>query len=167
MTTIPAHRFDEARRLLRSRGARVTDPRVRVLAELLDAREALSHLEVQRRLEHREPAETIDRVTLYRVLEWLVEIDLAHRVSGPDRVYRFSTRPAGHALHGHFRCSRCDRMFCLDEAAGLGRLVKAMLPEGFTGESVELTVSGRCADCAATAGAAILPIGIEPPQPDA
>jgi hypothetical protein len=39
-------------------------------------------------------------------------------------------------------------MFCLEEAAGLARVVKAMLPEGFSSDSVELTVSGRCGQCA-------------------
>ena len=130
-----------------ARFARVTYPRARVLAELLDAHEALSHLDLQRRIEHEARAEPIDRVTLYRVLEWLVDAGLAHRVSGPDRVYRFSAQPAGHAMHGHFRCGHCERMFCLDEAAGLARVIKAMLPAGFSSDSVELTVSGRCGQC--------------------
>ena len=157
MTALPPDRLDEARRQLRTLGARVTYPRARVLAELLAAHEALSHLEVQRRLEgETDHAEPIDRVTLYRVLEWLVEVELAHRVSGPDRVYRFSAQPAGQALHGHFRCANCSRMFCLDEAPGLARVVKAMLPEGFSSDGVELTVSGRCAACA-TAGEPLAP----------
>ncbi|HPU51453.1 MAG TPA: Fur family transcriptional regulator [Burkholderiaceae bacterium] len=148
MPTLTNELLDEARRQVRGQGARVTYPRVRVFAELLRAHEALSHLDLQRRIENESHAEPIDRVTLYRVLEWLVEAGLAHRVSGPDRVYRFSAQPAGHAMHGHFRCAACQRMFCLEEAAGLARVVKAMLPEGFTSESVELTVSGRCGECA-------------------
>jgi Fur family ferric uptake transcriptional regulator len=139
----------QARALLRERGARVTHPRVRVLAALLGAGEALSHLELQRRLELAPDAEAVDRVTVYRVLDWLVERDLAHRVSGPDRVFRFSARPSGHSMHGHFRCAACGRMFCLDESPGLGRVIKAMLPAGFSSDAVELTVSGRCAACAA------------------
>ena len=148
MPTLTTELLDEARRQVRGQGARVTYPRVRVFAELLQAHEALSHLDLQRRIEHEAHAEPIDRVTLYRVLEWLVEVGLAHRASGPDRVYRFSAQPAGHAMHGHFRCAVCQRMFCLEEAAGLARVVKAMLPEGFSSDSVELTVSGRCGQCA-------------------
>ena len=53
-----------ARALLRERGARVTHPRVRVLAALLGAGEALSHLDLQRRLEVSVDSEPIDRVTL-------------------------------------------------------------------------------------------------------
>lgn len=146
---LPAGRDARARALLRERGARVTHPRVRVLAALLGAGEALSHLDLQRRLELTPDGEPVDRVTLYRVLDWLVERELAHRVSGPDRVFRFSAQPAGHPLHGHFRCAACGRMFCLDESPGLARVIKTMLPAGFSSDAVELTVSGRCAACAA------------------
>ncbi|MBK8768121.1 MAG: hypothetical protein IPM01_27380 [Burkholderiaceae bacterium] len=73
MSTLTNELLDEARRQVRGQGARVTYPRVRVFAELLQAHEALSHLDLQRRIEHESHAEPIDRVTLYRVLEWLVE----------------------------------------------------------------------------------------------
>ena len=151
-----------ARERVRATGARVTGARVKVLAVLMRADEALTHTEVQRRLESGEAHELLDRVTLYRVLEWLVEAGLAHRVSGPDRVWRFSahadpgTSPA-HPRHGHFKCRDCERMFCMKASPGLGRSVRAMLPEGFAGDEIELTVLGRCADCGArTAGAPTL-----------
>ena len=143
--------IEQARQLVREHGARVTLPRVRVLSELLGAGEALSHLDVQRRVESSPDAAHIDRVTLYRVLEWLVDSGLAHRVAGPDRVFRFSASDGAHGAHGHFRCTSCGRMFCMDETAGLARVARSILPEGFTSEAIELTVSGCCADCASAA----------------
>ncbi|MFP5406155.1 MAG: Fur family transcriptional regulator, partial [Gammaproteobacteria bacterium] len=137
---------DRARQLIRSIGARMTAPRARVLAELLRAGEALTHLDLQRRVEH--DADSIDRVTLYRVLDWLADNGLAHRVAGPDRVFRFSVHSTA-VPHEHFRCLRCDRMYCMKEADGLERSVRQMLPDGFTGEQVEVMVCGLCADCAA------------------
>jgi Fur family ferric uptake transcriptional regulator len=151
MSPSAVDRPEQAREMLRARGARVTLPRARVLACLLDAGEALSHLEVQRRLELGAAVEAVDRVTLYRVLEWLVDAGLAHRVSGPDRVFRFSAQTS-HAMHGHFRCAACARMFCLEESPGLARVIKGMLPAGFSSEAVELTVSGRCGACAGQPG---------------
>ena len=151
-----------ARERVRATGARVTGARVKVLAVLMQADEALTHTEVQRRLDGGDAHGLLDRVTLYRVLEWLVEAGLAHRVSGPDRVWRFSThgdageRGAhdGHGpQHGHFKCRRCDRMFCMKASTRLARTVRGMLPEGFAGDEVELTVLGLCADCAAGAPA--------------
>jgi Fur family ferric uptake transcriptional regulator len=147
-----ASTLEQARQRVRETGARVTDARGRVLAALMSADAALSHAELQRHLEHDRTREPLDRVTLYRVLEWLVETGLAHRVSGPDRVWRFSVQPAtaaGHARHGHFKCVQCGRMFCMKASQGLARTVRAMLPEGFSGDEVELTVLGRCAGCAA------------------
>lgn len=143
--------IERARERLRGTGARVTGARVQVLAALMRSDEALSHAELQRRLGDGVP---LDRVTLYRVLDWLVEAGLAHRVSGPDRLWRFSahgaaTGPSGHDEHGHFKCVCCDRMFCMKGSPGLARTVRAMLPDGFSGDEIELTVLGRCAQCGA------------------
>ncbi|HMN82672.1 MAG TPA: transcriptional repressor [Burkholderiaceae bacterium] len=147
--TIDDSLLDQARSRVRGSGARVTFARVRVLAELMRAGRALSHLEAQRRVDDDGSGEAVDRVTLYRVLEWLVEAGLAHRVAGPDRVFRFSASAPGlRGQHGHFRCTRCDRMYCLQEA-NIARLLGASLPAGFSSENVELTVSGCCAQCAA------------------
>jgi Fur family ferric uptake transcriptional regulator len=132
--------------MIRGIGARLTGPRLRVLSELLEAGEALTHLDLQRRVERH--AEPIDRVTLYRVLDWLADSGLAHRVAGPDRVFRFSVHSTAFP-HGHFRCISCGRMYCMKGAEDLERKVRGMLPEGFTGERVEVTVSGLCARCAA------------------
>jgi Fur family ferric uptake transcriptional regulator len=134
-----------ARELIRNSGSRLTAARVRVLAELLDSESALTHLELQKRVEA--GAEPIDRVTLYRVLEWLAEVGLAHRVAGPDRVFHFSARP-GVRPHGHFRCVQCGRMYCLEQAGTLVRRLRTTLPSGFSGEEIDVTVSGRCAHCA-------------------
>jgi len=153
-----ASTFEQARQRVRETGARVTDARVRVLGVLMDADAALSHADVQRCLEFGRAPVALDRVTLYRVLDWLVEAGLAHRVSGPDRVWRFSVQhdaPAGHVQHGHFKCVRCGRMFCMKASAGLARTVRAMLPEGFSGDEVELTVMGRCAGCGKAGAAAV------------
>ncbi|MFM1989311.1 MAG: hypothetical protein RJA99_2268 [Pseudomonadota bacterium] len=158
MASIP----EQARERVRATGARVTGARVKVLAVLMQADEALTHTEVQRRLEHGDVHELLDRVTLYRVLEWLVDAGLAHRVSGPDRVWRFSAHGDddghGHAhgpQHGHFKCRDCERMFCMKSSARLARAVRGMLPEGFAGDEVELTVVGRCAECAAAEAARV------------
>jgi Fur family transcriptional regulator, ferric uptake regulator len=114
-------------------GERATAARLAVLARLLAESAAQSHHELESSIR---PA--LDRVTLYRVLDWLVEQGLAHRASGPDRVWRFmATRPEADK-HAHFHCERCGAMRCLDEPTPR----QLRLPRGFRGESVELTVRG-------------------------
>lgn len=146
--------FDQARELLKGKAERLTGSRLSVLAVLLQSTSALSHTEVQAGVEKLNPAH-IDRVTIYRVLEWLTEVGLAHRVSGVDRVFRFSAS-SNTQTHGHFLCSDCHRMFCIDNRSestasstvDLGASVTAMLPTGFVSTAIDLTISGRCAECA-------------------
>ncbi len=140
---------DEAAQVARliARHGRVTQARMRVLAALRAAPSALSHQELEQQLEQQ-----IDRVTLYRVLEWLLEKGLAHRLAGVDRVWRFSAggqAPAGHE-HAHFHCHACGRWYCLD---GLHPVYALSLPQGFRLEQAELTLRGLCAGC--TTGASV------------
>ncbi len=131
---------ERARSALRATGERVTPARLRVYVALLDSARALSHHELESTLGAGTP---VDRVTLYRVLDWLVEQGLAHRVAGLDRVWRFSIAHESHASHAHFQCNRCGKVICLGEPA----TNRVPLPRGFRSEAVELTVKGRCAEC--------------------
>jgi Fur family ferric uptake transcriptional regulator len=127
--------------LIRRTGARATPTRVRVLSLLRTAPAALTHHEIERALGESVP----DRVTLYRVLEWMVACGLAHRNTDARRVFRFSAAPAGaHGAHSHFRCHDCGRVFCLDTAPPEA----PRLPAGFSLSRIELDLRGRCADCA-------------------
>lgn len=130
---------DAAREGLRRTGARVTPARVRVLAALMAAGRPLSHHEIEA-LE----GEPLDRVTLYRVLDWLVAQGLARRMAGEDRVWRFLAGAEVHAGHAHFHCGGCGAVSCLESQAVQG----VRLPRGFRSDAVELTVRGRCAACA-------------------
>lgn len=136
-------RHDQATRLLHQRGATATPARVRVLQLLLAADAAMSHQSLQQAAAA--GGHPFDKVTLYRVLDWLAGQGLVHSVAGHDRVRRFSLMNAHHA-HAHFECDVCGRLFCLR-----GSLANASpeLPPGFVSERVDITVHGRCAECAA------------------
>jgi Fur family ferric uptake transcriptional regulator len=138
---------------LRAAAVRVTGARLKVLAALLDAQRALSHHEVQ------EAFAEMDRVTLYRALDCLTDAGLAHKITGDDRVFRFSAGaehdgadgPARHRQHGHFKCTRCAKVFCLDSIGEAGLLENALresLGKGFRSHDIEFTIKGWCADCA-------------------
>jgi Fur family transcriptional regulator, ferric uptake regulator len=132
-----------ARRLVTESGGRNTQARRNVLACLIAAGRALSHAEIEAQL-----ADTdLDRVTLYRVLEWLVEQLLAHRVgglSGFDRAMRFAySRPERRSAHAHFQCVQCGTTMCLDDVA-----VPALpVPGGIELQGIELAAFGFCAPC--------------------
>jgi Fur family ferric uptake transcriptional regulator len=137
-----------AEELLRGTGERVTRGRVVVLASLLEAKRALTHGEVESRIER---LYEIDRVTVYRVLDWLTQQGLTHRLAGDDRVWRFTAAHEPHARgsgahpHPHFKCNTCGDVICLDEVSTTPRVV---LPAGYKSEELEVTVKGQCAMCA-------------------
>ncbi|MGL4576106.1 MAG: Fur family transcriptional regulator [Burkholderiaceae bacterium] len=121
---------------------RVTAPRVQVLTALLTARRPLSHQDVDQAV-----AGTLDRVTIYRVLDWLVAQGLAHRIAGEDRVFRYAAGSGNHAAHGHFTCSSCGTVMCMGDAPQLAALAAKLLPAGAVSNRVELNISGQCAKC--------------------
>ncbi len=162
---------------LREASIRVTPARIKVLAALLGARCAFSHQDIQDTLVD------MDRVTLYRALDCLTDAKLAHKIADDDRVFRYSAgaehaeqgndalssrNPAQHQ-HGHFKCTRCAKVFCLDgnnesgllagvlaesaiRQSTLRRELQSALQEtlgkGFQSHDIELTIKGWCADCA-------------------
>lgn len=141
MSTAPAKSIPSVRGRLRATGERITPARAAVFALLRDSARALSHQEIESGLGR---ANALDRVTVYRVLEWLVEQRLAHKVAGLDRAWRFSIAREAHDRHAHFQCVGCGKVVCLSDAAPR----RVALPRGFRSESVDVTVKGRCAECA-------------------
>lgn len=133
--------------LIRATGARVTRARMRVLATLLAAERALTHHEVEERLGR---MHDIDRVTVYRVLDWLTHRQLAHKIAGDDRIWRFNAREHEEHHHAHFSCTECGTVVCL---GAMGVRPSPRLPAGFRTGHVEVTVKGTCASCAPSAHA--------------
>ncbi|MEB0141067.1 MULTISPECIES: Fur family transcriptional regulator [unclassified Undibacterium] len=139
--------------LLAAHGVRATGARLSVLTCLLHAPQAMSHLELQQALPE------MDRVTLYRALDCLSLAGIAHKIAGDDRVFRYGTAEARahepqHYSHSHFKCTRCKRVFCLDDsqqASALHQQLQASvahaLLSGFQTHDIELNIKGWCAAC--------------------
>ncbi len=137
----PASTQDFARERLRSRGERVTSARVAILTLLLDSPTALSHQDIAEALQAH--GEQFDRVTLYRVLDWLVAHQLAHKLAGEDRIWRFNAVADEQHIHPHFQCTACGKLSCLDAV----QLSLSPLPAGYTLQAVDTTLRGICPGC--------------------
>ena len=134
-----------AANLLKTTGGRATQARLLVLGILLEATAALSHWEIEQQAHIRGLA--ADRVTLYRVLDWLVEQGLAHKIMGADRTWRYNAHAElNHAQHAHFHCQSCQQVFCLEQ---LQPAVLLSLPPGYQLRHVEINLQGLCPACAA------------------
>ena len=129
---------------IRQTGARVTPARVHTLRLLQGARGPLTHREIEDGLTHT-GLPGMDRVTLYRVLDWLCEVGLAQKAADRQGVFRFSaTQPdVRHAAHMHVRCTGCGRVFCLDSPPPS----PPALPKGFRLEGMAVDLHGLCARC--------------------
>ena len=130
---------------IRETGARVTPARVRTLSLLQNAPGPLTHREIEDGLAQA-GLPGIDRVTLYRVLDWLCETGLAQKAADRQGVFRFAAaRPdARHAAHMHFRCTGCGRMYCLKSPSP----PPPSLPRGFRLQGMATDLHGLCARCA-------------------
>lgn len=114
-----------------------------MLSVLLGTHHPLSHRDVEDELLAH--GHSIDRVTLYRTLEWLEAVGLAHKIAGDDRIWRFrGTEEAGHE-HAHFQCRACGTTLCLDKVPQPA--VPVGMPRGYRVESASLTVRGLCPGC--------------------
>jgi Fur family ferric uptake transcriptional regulator len=140
---MPNNFYEKAKELIRHTGNRLTHNRLRTLAILLAEQYALTHREIEERVNMKEQ---LDRVTLYRVLEWLSKNNLVHKIAGDDRVWRFRVNTELHShQHAHFICTRCTKVTCLSDYR-----IKSSpsLPLGYLFHEIELTIKGLCAECA-------------------
>jgi len=135
------HSADDIKELIRATGARVTAPRITVLSLLLSQDQSLTHQEIQDLLADN----ALDSVTLYRVLDWLVDHELAHRIASADQVWRFHGGSGQHGHeHAHFQCTGCDTVTCIADVR-MPRTPK--LPAGFHSTETEYMIKGTCPNC--------------------
>jgi Fur family ferric uptake transcriptional regulator len=128
-----------ARTLLAEAPGRITQPRIQVLAALLETHGAATHGELQQRL----PG--VDRVSLYRCLDWLCQHGFANQLSSADGVRRYGYRAAGHdhQTHPHFQCIRCGITECLPELV----IPTPKVPRGYRLDATEVLAKGLCNGC--------------------
>ncbi|MCE2948638.1 MAG: Fur family transcriptional regulator [bacterium] len=139
-SSIAVDAMSAAEQLIRATGARVTQGRILVLEVLQAAGRALTHHEIEAAV-----AGPLDRVTVYRVLDWLTREQIAHKIPGDDRVWRFTIAGQKQAHHhAHFQCTDCSQVICLDDVPST---LRPRLPAGYRSVGVEVTVKGQCKAC--------------------
>ncbi|GAB5602086.1 transcriptional repressor [Thermus sp. FJN-A] len=119
---------------------RSTRQRRAIREAFLEAGRPLSPQEVLELAKRKVP--TLGLATVYRTLKGLVEEGFLTPVALPGEPSRYE--PAGREHHHHFLCRRCGRVY---ELLGCD-LALSHLPPGFQAEGHEVTVFGRCPECA-------------------
>ncbi|QJT11106.1 Fur family transcriptional regulator [Oceanidesulfovibrio marinus] len=122
---------------------------VRLLSEADRPLAAPDILELVRR------EQSINKVSLYRILDLLVEHGLVRRLSSPappDRAFRYCLPGGGKPHHCHFYCTRCRKMECLDCTEAPAVLERLASGRGLVVMSSDIRLDGLCAECASKAG---------------
>ena len=137
--------------LLRQAGLQATAHRKHILEVVGNHSAPMSAQEIFNTVQRSKP---INRVTVYRVLDLLVQHGLVERLSGGGRAFFYGLAPNSlHDPHPHFYCKSCGQMDCLRPESitiNLGALRRI-----FTGqiEKVAVRVDGVCKKCLRVASA--------------
>jgi len=132
-------------KLLSSVALEATSKRLRVLQVIGNNSFPLSASDIHATLERHQP---INRVTVYRILDLLVEKGLVDRISTGGRAAYYGLAPnENHRRHPHFYCTICGQMDCLSPECmdvDFGRFMK-----DFPGkiDKLEIRLDGVCKNC--------------------
>jgi Fur family transcriptional regulator, ferric uptake regulator len=131
--------------LLESSGLSPTQGRLQVLEIVGDSSSPLSVQEISYALAR---ALQINRVTLYRILDLLVDRKIVERITAGDRSFRYGlAENPNHPRHPHFFCTHCGSMECLNpqsvslDFSALHSTFPALI------EKVEVRLDGVCKTC--------------------
>jgi len=121
---------------------RSTPTKDAVLNILTDSKKAMSPDGIMQKVDI-----SIDRATIYRVLNRFCEDGILHRIVAEDGKQYFAVcikceekKLADH--HFHFRCTYCQTIECLPVP------VQFSLPQGYEVATVNCILTGICKDCA-------------------
>ena len=122
-----------------------TPNRMKVLEIVGNNNSPLSAQEIYETLSR---TEDINKTTVYRILDLLVEKGVVERIRGGGRSFRYGMAPnENHPSHPHFYCKECGNLECLSpdglsvELENLRRTFPGII------EKVEVRLDGICKNC--------------------
>lgn len=143
--------------LLSAHGLRRTAAARKVLGWLLAHPDtAYTHAQLQAALAD-DTAVTLDRVTLYRLIDRLTQVGLLLCRVDSQRVRRYQSMPVSVRATPHFECQSCHRDSPLagalkatteDLERAAQSALEALQALGYQGVQFDLAVRGLCLDCA-------------------
>ncbi len=131
--------------LLSGANLEATTNRVHVLEVVGNNRFPLSTDDIYKILKR---SSMINRVTVYRILDLLVEHGLVERISTGGRAFYYGLAPNDyHKPHPHFYCKNCGQMDCLNPESLV--VDTESLWKTFPGriDKVEVRIDGICKNC--------------------
>ena len=133
--------------ILTNKGIRPTANRILVLRELMNSSHPVSLADLECTLGF-----SIDKASIFRVLELFAEKDVVHVIEDGSRSlkYELCHSDAGHSIsdqHVHFYCEKCKETYCLESV----NVPLIDMPAGFRAHTVNYMIKGICPKCSASA----------------
>ncbi len=131
--------------MLNDAGLESTPNRIAVLEAIGGNQYPLSASNIHNILER---SSSINRVTVYRILDLLVEHDVVNRLSTGGRAFYYGLAPnEHHREHAHFYCKRCGQMDCLTPESLT--VDTSSIWKTFPGriDKIEIRIDGVCKNC--------------------
>lgn len=112
-----------------------------ILESLKKSQSAVSQETLQKEL-----GNTVDRATIYRVLNSFCEEGIIHKILGDDGKFYFAicmncSEKKHRHNHFHFKCMACGKIECLTNE------MEVQLPQGYQSVTFNGFISGYCSDC--------------------
>jgi Fur family ferric uptake transcriptional regulator len=121
---------------------RKTIAKTKILELITESETNLSHADIKNLL----PEGLCDRVTIYRVLDRLLQEGLIHKVVNIDGVVNYASCKNCETEHTHnhmhFSCEKCKSVTCLDDIEPSFKL-----PQGYAVKEINFVLSGLCPSC--------------------
>jgi Fur family ferric uptake transcriptional regulator len=148
---------DKARQVLKDASLYCTEARIAILQVLMQAARPLRQDQIAAQLA-RDPTQrgisplgaplrALNKVTVYRTLESLIDVGLVHRAFTYKRAWYFELADhcTEHQCHPHFTCTNCGVTHCLTDI--LLPLAKVS-QKGFVVNRQQVRLEGLCPACA-------------------
>jgi Fur family ferric uptake transcriptional regulator len=123
------------------KSSRNTIAKTEIQKLILSSSVALSHSEIQKSLEG-----LCDRVTIYRVLERLLNEGVVHKIVNVDGVVKYAGCHSCFVKHTHnhihFSCQKCKSVTCLEDVKP-----SYELPKNYEVTEMNFTLAGLCPQC--------------------
>jgi Fur family ferric uptake transcriptional regulator len=123
------------------KSTRKTTAKTEIQRLITTSKIALSHSEIQKEL-----SGLCDRVTIYRVLERLLDEGTVHKIINVDGVVKYAGCHTCSTKHNHnhihFSCQKCKSVTCLE-----GIEPSYQLPLNYQIKEMNFTISGICPQC--------------------
>jgi Fur family transcriptional regulator, ferric uptake regulator len=131
--------------ILDASGLEATANRIHILETIGNNKYPLTAMDIFNVVDR---TQSMNRVTVYRILDLLVEKKILERLSVGSRAAYYGLAPnKNHAPHPHFYCTKCGQMDCLNsESIDVNT---ESLRKTFPGEiqRIEVRVDGICKNC--------------------